>query len=349
MRLLKRLDFIIDGGIPPHSSILISGPPGCGKSVIVRQMVVETLSEGKRCIYIAPEAEIVEIKEKRKICEIDIIEFMKMDMLSFIPISEQSRLTDIGIRISEASAKMNPTLIVLDSLTQASMGIEHDTILKAVELLCRKVNSMKSDILFTWISTSITEDLTLRLETLVDGVLEFKVEREDEVLRALRVYKMEGSNHDTRWHHFTIDGLGLDFGMKEEEDKSREELLSSLGIEEPDETFIKRILEREELSHLLGKEHRKPHTPEFEEVMLEVKKARTIDVEKDFARINKDIRERLGVEEGDQIQITGKNSITCEVKVAWREDAGKDIIRLNKKLRKKLGVEDSDKVLIKRG
>lgn len=336
--------------MPPHSSVLVSGPPGCGKSVFAQQVILETLASGEGCIYIAPETVTDEIRETHRMFDSDIGKYLDEDKLALIFISEQSRLPDIaGIKISESLARTHPSLIVLDSLTQASVGIEHDTILKAVEFLCRKVDTMKSDILLTWIPTSITEDLTLRLETLVDGVIEFKVEGGDEVKKALRVYKMEGANHDTKWHYFTIDSEGLDFGreMKGDE-RSREELLTSLGIEDPDESFLQGILEREELSHLLGKGHRKPPSQKAEEIMLEVKKARTIDVEKDFARINKDIREKLGVEEGDQIEIRGRNSLTCEAKVAWREDSGKDIIRLNLKMRKKLGVEDSDKVLVRK-
>src|SRR3989338_8585495 len=47
------LDKHIEGGYPKNASIVLIGPPGCGKSTIAQQFVVEGLKNRQPVIYVA--------------------------------------------------------------------------------------------------------------------------------------------------------------------------------------------------------------------------------------------------------------------------------------------------------
>ena len=52
---VKELDAMIDGGYPKNRTILISGGPGVGKTIIALQFIDSTCRQGLKCLYLATE------------------------------------------------------------------------------------------------------------------------------------------------------------------------------------------------------------------------------------------------------------------------------------------------------
>ena len=52
---VKELDALIDGGYPMQRSVLITGGPGVGKTIIALQFIDSVCKKGLKCLYLATE------------------------------------------------------------------------------------------------------------------------------------------------------------------------------------------------------------------------------------------------------------------------------------------------------
>ncbi|MFQ5891580.1 MAG: ATPase domain-containing protein [Candidatus Methanofastidiosia archaeon] len=344
---LLRLATLTKEGIPRGASLIISGPPGSGKTIFTQQLILEDLLAGGFCVLVTSNTEKRNILKSKKIFEWDVSKFLE-NRLKVLSFTDKVRITDLGIELSEAFESKTPTLIVIDSLTLASVGIEEDIVYESVEFLIQKAGKHNADIYFVWTPTKGTEDLATKLESLVDGIIRLRLD--EDFTRYFRIHKMVGRKHDPHWHQFSISNEGIKFLEKpflerDIEEMDREELLKMRGIPEPDEEFIKDLLEKQDLEHLIPKEKRGKR--EDLEIVLEVHQAKYLDKRKDYVRIDKTARESLGVIVGEYVEIIGNSKIVAEVKEAYQKDVGKKMIRINKRLRNLIGVGIEDDVLIK--
>jgi len=83
-------------------------------------------------------------------------------------------------------------------------------------------------------------------------------------------------------------------------------------------------------------------------IELRVEKAYPEDVGKRVVRIDKRSRERIGVEPGDLVRVTGSKSTVVRVRPAKREDVGKGIIRMDKYERQNAGATVGEPVEVER-
>lgn len=47
----ETLDRVLGGGLPLHHCLMIAGPPGCGKSTLMRKMAAALAQRGLKCLY----------------------------------------------------------------------------------------------------------------------------------------------------------------------------------------------------------------------------------------------------------------------------------------------------------
>lgn len=121
MKLIKigipGLDEIFKGGILENSSVLISGAPGTGKTILALQFIYEGAKMNEPGLYIAAEEPIESIRECAKSLGFDIEKYEKKGLITFVeqPILTKkivSIITPLTI-IKEKKIKR----VVLDSLS----------------------------------------------------------------------------------------------------------------------------------------------------------------------------------------------------------------------------------------
>jgi KaiC/GvpD/RAD55 family RecA-like ATPase len=59
----ERLDELLDGGVPDKRSLLVSGPPGTGKTTLGMQFLQAGLDAGEECLFVSTEQTIGELED----------------------------------------------------------------------------------------------------------------------------------------------------------------------------------------------------------------------------------------------------------------------------------------------
>lgn len=110
------LDPVLDGGIPEGDQILISGPPGSGKSILAMQFIHEGVKKGENGVFFTMDSEKNYLVNQMKGAGIDaekLMEEKKMDIVELDP-------TDIYVLLDEMQKhikRMNAKRVVIDSLS----------------------------------------------------------------------------------------------------------------------------------------------------------------------------------------------------------------------------------------
>jgi len=58
-----RLDTLLGGGIPSERSLLVTGPPGAGKTTLAMQFLQEGVDEGADCLFVTTEQSVPELRD----------------------------------------------------------------------------------------------------------------------------------------------------------------------------------------------------------------------------------------------------------------------------------------------
>ena len=97
-----------------------------------------------------------------------------------------------------------------------------------------------------------------------------------------------------------------------------------------------------------AEEHTDHEMGESVDIELRVYDAYLRDIGRSIARVDPEVMEELGLQNGDVIEIIGKNSVPAIVWPSYPEDRGKRIIRIDGSLRSNAGVGIDDKVRIRK-
>jgi circadian clock protein KaiC len=218
---IQGLDEILNGGLPCGSPTLISGGPGCGKTLFGLEFVVRGAEKfGDRGVFISFEETAEELARNVASCGIELLKFVKsgqiyVDYIQVDPRQHQTAgdydLEGLFIRLRHAIDSVKAKRIVIDSIEALFSGFEDSHVLRA-----------EIGRLFRWLkSTGITAIITAEKgegaftrhgleEYLADCVifLDHRVSEEHSV-RRLRVIKYRGANHATDEFPFLIDRDGI--------------------------------------------------------------------------------------------------------------------------------------------
>jgi len=110
-------DEILEGGIREGSSVLVTGPPGTGKTIFGIQYILEGARKGEAGVYITSEETIQDIREYAKNLGMDIDKYEKNGMITLIQQSiTPKKLMSIAMPLAVIKTK-NVKRVVLDSIT----------------------------------------------------------------------------------------------------------------------------------------------------------------------------------------------------------------------------------------
>lgn len=218
---IQGLDEILTGGLPCGSPTLISGGPGCGKTLFGLEFVVRGAEKyGDKGVFISFEETAEELARNVASCGIELLKFVKsgqiyVDYIQVDPRQHQTAgdydLEGLFIRLKHAIDSVKAKRIVIDSIEALFSGFEDSHVLRA-----------EIGRLFRWLkSAGITAIITAEKgdgsftrhgleEYLADCVifLDHRVSEEHSV-RRLRVIKYRGANHATDEFPFLIDRDGI--------------------------------------------------------------------------------------------------------------------------------------------
>ncbi|MBI2597589.1 MAG: AAA family ATPase [Candidatus Diapherotrites archaeon] len=226
---ISGLDYLIEGGIPMGSSVLISGGSGTGKTILATQYIYEGAKKfGEPGLMVTLEGNIKNISWNMENFNWDIkalqdknlmkIYRLNLDSLRYAKsVDEQVEYINKELEtISEMVKDMGAMRLVVDSTTALGVWIKQDSSMRGI--LYRFTNALK-DFGCTTLMTSETRGS--RNDFSAFGVEEFVA---DSVIalyfispnRSIFIRKMRGTNHSKKIHPFEITGNGIEIKFKDE-------------------------------------------------------------------------------------------------------------------------------------
>lgn len=202
------LDEILGGGIPEQSLVLLSGTCGTGKTIFGMQFLVSSKEPG---VYVSFEQGLDEIRENAKVFGWDIKKLEisgNIRLLKYDPFRLEDVLEVIQNNIREIGARR----VVFDSIS--ALGIYMKDIAELRRMILETIRVMKRNNCTTIIISEVLPGSKALSrfgveEFISDGVILLdNVIAENELRRAITVWKMRGLNHSRKTHAYSISEKG---------------------------------------------------------------------------------------------------------------------------------------------
>ncbi len=198
------LDDLIGGGFPAGSTILIEGPVGSGKSVLVFQSLYMESLEGNGAIYLPFDETPENIRWNAENFRYDLkkVQGEKKLLIYYLPPEDYEsflpeRVDRLVGKLKSIIETVNARKLAIDSMTTISFLINDPLKLK---LSLRSLNAMAKETGIVLLLTANSGDPLLpAMEMGVDGVISLEfLERGNDFVRTIRIRKMRATDHPTR-------------------------------------------------------------------------------------------------------------------------------------------------------
>jgi len=216
---IQGFDEMVGGGLHRPSFILLSGPPGTGKSTFAIQFLLNGINhEGEKGVYVSfHETREIFKRNISKSYNLDIEYPMTTDNLQYLefpPHSYTAAIPFIFDKIINHVNNNNTQRLVIDSLSvlfnelQSSAEILRNTSFIAEEIV-RKKNCTVIGIIE---ETSDTNGIGIG-EALTDGLIKFQCFEDDTtIVKRAVIKRLPGANHSNRFFNIEfIHGQGISF------------------------------------------------------------------------------------------------------------------------------------------
>ena len=219
-----------NGGIPKGNSVMIAGGPGTGKSTFCRQICVNQINQGKRCMYVSFEEGKERIMQSMHEFGWDVTDAVNngdfliqninpLDILrmKFGSLGGSGSATELSAKIKPLVIPQGfqPEIIVVDSLTAiiaASITKE-----KNYRVYLQQLFSFFEETGSTSLLVAETDPLPKRFsdsgieEFLADGIIVlYNVQQDDGRQNAIEILKMRYGKHEKKIVKMNITEHGLE-------------------------------------------------------------------------------------------------------------------------------------------
>ena len=215
---ISGLDKLIEGGFPDSSSILLIGPPGCGKSTLAQQFIFEGLKNSQPALFVTLDISPTDVLENMKrfgSFSKDKLRFIDAYSWRFGKTDDKSAVTNLGninelnIMISEVIETLNSSPVkrnVFDSISTLLLYADPALVVKFIPVVIAKMRESHYTQLFILEEGVHDEKTVTTLNYIADGVIEFKLEEDK---RFLRISRMKATKHSRNWVEFDITDNGI--------------------------------------------------------------------------------------------------------------------------------------------
>jgi KaiC/GvpD/RAD55 family RecA-like ATPase len=227
---IKELDAMIGGGIPEGDVVLYSGPPGTGKTVACMQFVMDGVSKGEDCIYVASEetrGKLIEhakllgfnfkkaVKEKKlEIFQVEDVAFQDpLGLISKLPRDPEQRIKRLTAAIRKWMDKCEGKRLVIDSMIAYTIEDSQHKILMNSELF-RELDDLGMTTIFVSELEPDSKAYSREgiMDALADGIVLFNHELEGKKgYKTMEVVKMRDSEIIDEVRRFDIAKKGIKF------------------------------------------------------------------------------------------------------------------------------------------
>ncbi len=204
------MDKLIEGGIPKGSTVLVSGAPGTGKTILAMQFLEAGLRKGEKAAYITIEEQPAKIAAQagqfgmfKKAPDMISAKDIKYDMAAKKPESMEEKIK----LVLEKLGKMRPGRVVIDSVS--SLTLEDGNARRLTRMLIEGLNKVDATCVLTGeaLNGDYPDDVTAFLS---DGVILMKKQAVGiEETRSLIVDKMRETKIDGGVHSLEFAKQGL--------------------------------------------------------------------------------------------------------------------------------------------
>ncbi|MGA9189007.1 MAG: RAD55 family ATPase [Methanosarcina sp.] len=229
---IEGLDMLMDGGYPKGKSILVTGPPGAGKTILALHFLHRSCKEGRKCIMILTRELTEDIISQSQNLNLDLKPFLKSGQLSIRNIFEDKMnkiksvskfgkgLCAVDTDIIEYLNSMSPEVdvVVIDNI--GVMAISHDIREFADEFSSISIILLKSGCTSLFVMDEDSYDLTHRLTGyMVFGLIRLTTQENfssGRTKKYLYIEKMRDKAVPVKYSLFDITPAGLRIitGMK---------------------------------------------------------------------------------------------------------------------------------------
>jgi len=211
------LDEMAGGGLFQDSVILSSGPTGSGKTLLGTTFAAEACRGGERVLLLGYEESRPQLVRNALSWGVDFAEWERQGLLRMVcQYPEAQGLEGHLYTIQREIDQFGPTRLVLDSVSALERVGNVRNFREFVIGLTSLVKRKQMCSLLTSSSPRLSggDSITdAHISTITDAILLLRyIERDGALERGVIIIKMRGSQHDKRFHEFTIDGTGLHIG-----------------------------------------------------------------------------------------------------------------------------------------
>lgn len=125
---INGFDELVEGGFPKKSSILITGPPGSGKSIFAMQYLYNGAVNGENGVYVYMDSALDILKLQAKQLDMDFDKMEQEGKVSFVYVPLTKRKFDLFYGVEDAVKKINAKRLVFDSLPSFTVNMDLFTI-----------------------------------------------------------------------------------------------------------------------------------------------------------------------------------------------------------------------------
>jgi len=206
---LPQLDQMLGGGLFRHSSVLISGHTGTGKTSLIASILCDAARRGERALLVSSEESPEQLVRDMSSVAIDLQHWINMDLLKIWSERTSSQgMEERLVRLEKIIEEFQPSIVGIDTL--GSLGqIDQDPIVNAT--VVRTIDLLRSrgiTAMLTVLTHAGAQDV-VGVSAIIDTWLLLKnVEADGERNRLIYIVKSRGSEHSNQVREFRLTSHG---------------------------------------------------------------------------------------------------------------------------------------------